>query len=61
MDEGQKCPVCLNGVVHFPPVEGCSCHIAPPCNQCLDNELVCDHCGMNEDEIATAQQEAADG
>lgn len=34
-----------NGALTFGPVEGCSCHINPPCGACVDNPLVCDHCG----------------
>lgn len=33
------------GTMHFDEVEGCTCHISPPCRACVDNPLVCDTCG----------------
>jgi hypothetical protein len=48
LQEGSNCPNCTKGVLIIPPVENCSCHISPPCNQCLDNNLVCDECGWEE-------------
>ena len=32
------------GYFFFPPVENCSCHIAPPCGRCVDNPLTCNTC-----------------
>jgi hypothetical protein len=37
----EDCP----GVLGYNPVENCSCINNPPCNQCVDNPLVCLHCG----------------
>lgn len=33
------------GVLGYPPVQGCSCHINPPCSACVDNPLTCPVCG----------------
>jgi hypothetical protein len=45
MEEGDKCQEC-GGELGYNPVENCSCHINPPCHQCIDNPLVCLDCGM---------------
>ncbi|WP_147335646.1 hypothetical protein [Pseudotabrizicola alkalilacus] len=37
----KPCP----GTMVFNDVEGCSCHISPPCGACVNNPLVCDTCG----------------
>lgn len=43
--EGFPCPqVNCTGTFQFPPVEGCTCHISPPCNTCLDKQLTCTEC-----------------
>lgn len=47
--ENDACPVCIEGIMWYAPVEGCSCHINPPCSQCTDNPLVCDACGYEEE------------
>lgn len=31
-------------------VEGCSCHISPPCGACVENAPVCSVCGKSGDE-----------
>lgn len=33
------------GTMGWPDVEGCSCHINPPCGACENNPLTCDECG----------------
>lgn len=38
-------PKPCGGAMHFRDVEGCSCHICPPCGACVSNPLVCDTCG----------------
>lgn len=44
--EGDKCPETgCDGVIHLPPVEGCYCHINPPCSACTSNSLTCNRCG----------------
>ena len=30
-------PKPCQGVMGYEPVEGCSCHISPPCNDCVDH------------------------
>lgn len=47
--EGDRCPYAgCNGQMGFAPVEDCSCHIQPPCNQCVDNPLVCLKCNWTK-------------
>jgi len=50
-EEGDECGYdnCA-GVFGFESVEGCSCHISPPCSACHDNPLVCLECGHNPNE-----------
>jgi len=51
IEEGDKCPVeGCNGTIILPPVEGCSCHINPPCSACVNNKLECDTCQYTEEE-----------
>ena len=38
-----------NGVLAYPPVENCSCHIDPPCGQCIGNLLTCPVCEWEEE------------
>jgi len=44
-EEGEICnwEQC-DGILKYPPVENCSCHINPPCHNCVDNKLECDKC-----------------
>lgn len=49
MDEGGKCPEC-DGVMGFPKVENCSCHITAPCGACTSVKLTCDKCGWEQQE-----------
>ncbi len=44
-EEGNHCPECKQGALHYPKVQNCSCHISPPCNQCVENPLTCNKCG----------------
>jgi len=50
VEEGDTCPKCEEGLMGYRPVEGCSCHINPPCSRCVDNPLVCLKCGWNPEE-----------
>jgi len=43
-EEGDKCPECGEGLLIFPEVENCACHIYSPCNAHIDNALCCDIC-----------------
>lgn len=45
-DDGFAC----DGTMGFREVEGCSCHISPPCGACVDNPLLCDVCDKGVDE-----------
>lgn len=47
LEEGDKCPDC-GAALSFPKVEGCSCHINPPCSACVNNRLTC-KCGFVDD------------
>lgn len=49
-DEGDPCS--CGGKLHYDDVVGCSCHINPPCNACVDNPLICDSCGATPEEDA---------
>lgn len=47
-EEGCKCPECHQGIMQYPQVENCSCHINPPCSACTSNLLTCSKCGCEE-------------
>lgn len=47
-EEGDKCPEC-SGVLGFRDVEGCCCHISPPCHACVNNPLACLKCGWTNE------------
>lgn len=49
-EEGDACPECQDGKFCYPPVEQCSCHINPPCSNCVNNQLVCGKCGYIPEE-----------
>jgi len=44
MPRGYKPKPC-KGVMHYDDVEGCTCHISPPCGACVNNPVTCDICG----------------
>ena len=49
--EGDWCnKLDCDGVYSHGDVEGCSCHISPPCHACEDNPLCCTTCGYMPDE-----------
>lgn len=48
IEEGEPCPERCGGKLHYPPVEGCTCHIAPPCGQCTSQLLTCNTCGWED-------------
>lgn len=51
-EEGGPCPEAgCHGRLEFRPVEGCSCHISPPCGACVENPLTCSVCGWSTDEL----------
>lgn len=44
LEEGDECPKC-GGVLWYPPVENCTCHIGPPpCYRCTNQMLECPDC-----------------
>jgi len=49
IEEGSKCPDCGIGVLEYPMVENCACHINPPCNACVENLLTCPECGWEKE------------
>ncbi len=49
-EEGDKCAENnCKGVLLYPKVQGCSCHINPPCSACTNNMLVCPECGWEDE------------
>lgn len=44
VEEGDECPHCGTGVT-FAEVEGCRCHIDPPCSACVNAPLECPNSG----------------
>lgn len=54
--EGGNCKSCEKGILVYPKVENCSCHIHPPCSSCVDNKLTCDLCGWEEPEITNEEK-----
>lgn len=47
-EEGGHCPECDEGTLEYV-VEGCGCHISPPCNACTDCPLTCDACDFEDE------------
>lgn len=57
MEEGDKCGVeGCDGEMYLPPVDGCSCHVSPPCNRCETNALTCRACGWTEPRVPDPPQ-----
>ncbi len=52
IDENSACPDECGGVLHYPKVDNCSCHINPPCSACTDITLTCDNCGWEQEYLA---------
>lgn len=46
--EGDKCNNCDNGVMQFKNILECRCHLAAPCNACVNAPLTCTVCGYYE-------------
>lgn len=61
-EEGDPCPYeDCKGTMGYEPVKDCSCHICPPCSQCVDNPLRCMECGWTVgDELAPVQKQEAE-
>ena len=44
-EEGDKCNIDgCDGILEFPKVENCYCHISPPCSNCVENKLEYNKC-----------------
>lgn len=50
--EGDLCPSCGEGRLAFTKVENCTCHIAPPCPECVEVTLFCPSCHYRPHEWA---------
>lgn len=52
LEEGDACPEGdCDGKLEFKRLGDCSCHIRPPCGNCVSAPLTCTECGwMREDE-----------
>ena len=52
-EEGDSCNRNgCKGVMYFPPVENCSCHLGhPPCHNCTYSQLICRECGYEVGEL----------
>ncbi len=49
-EDGDRCPtVGCSGRITYGEVEGCSCHISPPCAACVSNPLQCRKCGWTDE------------
>lgn len=61
-EEGDTCGVDhCHGKLGFGIVENCNCHIAPPCNRCVDNPLRCQECGWTDESEPASRIVHADG
>jgi hypothetical protein len=49
IEEGGLCPEGCGGILHFPDVENCSCHISPPCSAHTSVLLTCRECGWEDE------------
>lgn len=60
-EEGGCCPdaECF-GILQYPPVQNCSCHINAPCSPCVDNRLKCPDCSWIEPEPEYIQPSQAE-
>lgn len=49
---GDPCPERgCSGEMGFHPVQGCYCHVSPPCGACVGNPLVCLTCGWEPEPV----------
>ncbi len=50
ISEGAACPEPdCDGYLVLHPVVNCSCHVMPPCDQCVNNPLTCPECGWESE------------
>jgi hypothetical protein len=51
LTEGDNCPEDgCTGILEYPPVENCYCHVCPPCAACMNNKLTCTECGWEDED-----------
>ena len=48
LEEEELCNQCNVGFMRLH-IEGCSCHISPPCSACTSAPLICDKCGHTQE------------
>lgn len=49
-EEGDNCKdEQCTGTYEFSESQNCTCHISPPCDDCVDVPLVCNECGEESD------------
>jgi len=48
-EEGESCSIENCGGILERIIEGCSCHINPPCTACVDSKLTCSVCDFEEE------------
>lgn len=48
-EEGDDCPECPAGDLEYIRQGSCSCHINPPCENCVDAPLKCPECGWEDE------------
>lgn len=50
-EEGETCNRNgCTGTIKLPRPENCSCHIAPPCAACTEQQPECDKCGWTQED-----------
>lgn len=50
LKEGDSCPKCYVAFLDYTNYEGCSCHINPPCANCVEAPLSCPDCGWEQED-----------
>lgn len=51
VQEGDNClDEQCTGKYEWKQPDGCYCHISPPCHVCVENQPVCDECGLTAEE-----------
>lgn len=48
MEEDEVCPSCNEGIMEWPEIENCSCHVSPPCSGCVNKVLICNSCNYED-------------
>lgn len=50
LEEGQSCPLCKFGMLELEELVDCTCFISPPCDKCVNRNLVCNECEAVSDD-----------